>query len=419
MSKQKRATIGKTPGTSPSESGVEESADDAAVKDDMVHVTPDLLAGSPDIFAGKRTEAGAARGSGIRDRAVGPRGRVRTNRAHRGEHDACPRADDLVRSRAACEPCAPVCERRRVPRPLAAWRLDERTRHRARRHRYLRPGGRPFGRRLHRERLAPVHHHSRPDPDGGRLRQHRHRAPPIPGGILTMLGVVLAYTSSTGDWPFWAYGWALVTPFGIGLGMYLQALRDHDQVALRTGRSLLAIGVMIFLVGFVLFESILGISGRDYFGPAGKAALPLLLILVGVILLARSIQRAGRPRVLGPQPGLQLLQGHLVLDVRSVGLESHGAVDRQHRPVRVRVLGHDPSRVRVELADVEHHRRLHPLAQAASARVRSHAGELLIDQGAPVLRQVMSVMPDMTPSGSRVMTVCWTSPMTACGRTSP
>ena len=57
MSKRKRATIGKTPATPSTEAGVEESADDTAVKDDMVHVTPDLLAGSPDIFASKKTEA--------------------------------------------------------------------------------------------------------------------------------------------------------------------------------------------------------------------------------------------------------------------------------------------------------------------------------------------------------------------------
>jgi hypothetical protein len=113
----------------------------------------------------------------------------------------------------------------------------------------------------------------------------------IPGGIVTMLGVVLAYSNSTGDWPFWAYGWALVVPFGVGLGMYMQALRDRDQHTLRTGRTLIFIGLMIFLIGFVLFESILGISGRDYFGPVGKAALPALLILVGVILLVRSVQR--------------------------------------------------------------------------------------------------------------------------------
>ena len=114
----------------------------------------------------------------------------------------------------------------------------------------------------------------------------------VPGGIVTMVGVVLAYCNATGDWPFWAYGWSLVTPGGVGLGIYLQALRDHDQHALRTGRTLLFISLLIFLIGFVLFESILGISGRDYFGPYGKAAFPVLMILVGVILLVRRMQQS-------------------------------------------------------------------------------------------------------------------------------
>jgi hypothetical protein len=114
----------------------------------------------------------------------------------------------------------------------------------------------------------------------------------IPGGIVTMLGVVLAVTNSTGHWAVLAYAWSLVVPFGIGLGIYLQALRDRDQQALRTGRTLLFVGFMIFLIGFVLFESILGISGRDTFGPWSKAALPVLLIVVGVVLFVRSVQRS-------------------------------------------------------------------------------------------------------------------------------
>src|SRR2546425_13330626 len=57
MSKRKRATIGKAPAPPSTEAGGEESADGTAVKDDMVHVTPDLLAGSPDVFASKKTEA--------------------------------------------------------------------------------------------------------------------------------------------------------------------------------------------------------------------------------------------------------------------------------------------------------------------------------------------------------------------------
>jgi hypothetical protein len=53
------------------------------------------------------------------------------------------------------------------------------------------------------------------------------------------------------------------------------------------------VGLMIFLIGFVFFESILGISAIDY-GIFGKAALPGLLIVIGLILLVRSIQRSRR-----------------------------------------------------------------------------------------------------------------------------
>jgi hypothetical protein len=113
----------------------------------------------------------------------------------------------------------------------------------------------------------------------------------VPGGIVTALGLVLAYQSSTGDWASWAFAWALIAPGGVGLGLYLQALRDRDPVMLRRGRTLMSIAAMIFMIGFVFFESILGISGMDY-GVFGKAALPGLLVVIGLILLVRSIQRS-------------------------------------------------------------------------------------------------------------------------------
>jgi membrane protein DedA with SNARE-associated domain len=52
--------------------------------------------------------------------------------------------------------------------------------------------------------------------------------------------------------------------------------------------------LLIFIIGFVFFESVLDISGVDY-GIVGRAALPALLIIIGVTLLARSWQR-GRGR---------------------------------------------------------------------------------------------------------------------------
>ena len=290
MSKRKRASIGKTPDPPPTEGGAEESVDDTAVKDDMVHVTSDLLAGSPDIFASKKA----------------------------GESEAAEPEAELSAPEVASEPIEPTEASTTLtqdevltlaPEPLAS------------------PPP-PF--------VNAVAYQSRPRGGGGSTSAigivlvvigifalavvlsgvdftqsgwplfiiipgltllvvgffSVGAVATIPGGLLTMLGVVLAYTSSTDHWPVWAYAWALVVPGGIGLGMYLQALRDHDQDSLRTGRTLLFVALIIFLIGFVLFESILGISGRDFFGPVGKAALPVLLILVGVILLVRSVQRS-------------------------------------------------------------------------------------------------------------------------------
>src|SRR5712691_846125 len=293
MSKRKRASLGKTPGTAPSSAEGDEATDDASVRDNMVHVTPDLLAGSPDIFAGKKAETS----------------------------EAPEFVSEPIDESAPAEPTEPEP-------PEASTTLTP-------------PEPEP---------PAPTESHSTPPPPPF-VNAIAHPAPArrggsstalgivlvviglfallivlsgvdltesgwplfiiipgltlivigfvslggvatIPGGILTMLGIVLAYSNSTGDWPIWAYGWSLVIPFGLGLGIYLQALRDRDQPAVRTGRTLLFVGLMIFLIGFVIFESILGISGRDYFGPVGKAALPVLLIIVGVILLVRSVQRS-------------------------------------------------------------------------------------------------------------------------------
>ena len=282
MSKRKRASLGKTT----SDSGtVDESTDDAAVKDDMVHVTPDLLAGSPDIFSGKRTDpAPAVAETEITTEPVEPPAASTTLTA---EPEPVPPVETPITPASTPPPFVDATAYPAPPRGGGSSALGivlvviglfalvvvltgtDLTQY-----------GWPLFIIIPGLTLLVV----------GFARVGAGAT--IPGGILSVLGVVLAYCNSTNDWPFLAYGWALVTPGGVGLGIYLQALRDRDQHELRTGRTLLFIGLMIFLIGFVLFESILGISGRDYFGPIGKAALPVLLIVVGVILLVRSIQRS-------------------------------------------------------------------------------------------------------------------------------
>ncbi len=112
----------------------------------------------------------------------------------------------------------------------------------------------------------------------------------IPGAILTIIGLILAYQSSSGDWTSWAFAWPLVAPGGVGLGLFLQGVRNHDSHLLRQGRVLMFVAAIIFTIGFVIFATIFRISDTDY-GWFGKAALPALLIVVGLVLLGRSIQR--------------------------------------------------------------------------------------------------------------------------------
>lgn len=284
MSKRKRAA--KTP--------ADESTDDASVKDDMVHVTPDVLAGSPDIFAATKS-AGAAPPESTEEPAEEPAGAIEPTEASSTLAPEPPAEPPAAAQPPATTPppppppyveAVPYPAKRRGGGSTAALGIvlvviglfallvvlsgvD------------LTQNGWPLFIIIPGLTLLVVGFIS-----FGAVAT-------VPGGIVTMLGLVLAYANSTGDWPVWAYAWSLVIPGGIGLGVYLQALRDHDRTALRNGRNMLFVALMIFLIGFVLFESILGISGRDYFGNVGKAALPALLIIVGLILLVRSIQ-AGR-----------------------------------------------------------------------------------------------------------------------------
>jgi hypothetical protein len=298
MSKRKRASLGKTPqgGGQPADDAAA-SSEEAAVKEDMVHVSPDVLAGSPDIFASNSTPKNAA--PDVPDVVTEP---VTEE----------PPVETVPAAAAAIEPeSPPVTPTEPVLAPVPSIST---------------PPTPPY--------VTAVPHPPRASRGGSSaalgivlvvvglfalgvvlfgidLTQYGWplfviipgltllvvgflgggAGASVPGGIVTMLGLVLAYQSSSGDWPSWAFTWALVVPFGVGLGLYLQALRDRDTVMLRRGRTLMFAGAMIFLIGFVLFESILGISGQDY-GVFGKAALPGLLIIIGIVLLVRSMQRS-------------------------------------------------------------------------------------------------------------------------------
>ena len=116
---------------------------------------------------------------------------------------------------------------------------------------------------------------------------NREQGMVIGGTVVTTVGLVLLYQNTTGRWESWAYAWALVGPAASGLGMVLWGIRSADPAEIRNGTWALLGGLGIFLVGFLFFEGVIGISGEPL--PLPDWVLPAVVIAIGVVVLARGI----------------------------------------------------------------------------------------------------------------------------------
>jgi len=110
--------------------------------------------------------------------------------------------------------------------------------------------------------------------------------------IITMLGLIFLYQSITGHWQSWAYIWSLIAPTSIGLGEIIYGIKKGPTYTytVQIGKTLVKIGLTIFLVGFVFFEMIIEISGFSM----GRFGWPVLLILLGLLALFRNLLPGGR-----------------------------------------------------------------------------------------------------------------------------
>lgn len=107
----------------------------------------------------------------------------------------------------------------------------------------------------------------------------------IVGGIITMVGVILFVQTLSDWWAGWTYAWALVAPTGPGLGLWLLGARKNRADFVKSGQELVRVGLVIFVVAAAFFELVIGVSGHSL----GQYGLPLLLIALGLILLARNL----------------------------------------------------------------------------------------------------------------------------------
>jgi len=104
------------------------------------------------------------------------------------------------------------------------------------------------------------------------------------GGILTMVGVVLAVQEAYDLYQTWAYAWALVAPGGVGLGLTVYGLATRRWDDFRGGLGALGVGLVLFLVGFLFFEGVVDLSnGR--FQELTEVAVPVLLVGIGIVVL--------------------------------------------------------------------------------------------------------------------------------------
>ena len=102
----------------------------------------------------------------------------------------------------------------------------------------------------------------------------------IPGSIMLMLGLIFFYNTFTNDWASWAYVWTLI-PGGVGLGLCLGSwYGGWGKDSMAVGQWMLAISVLVF-----------GLFGTLFGSPALKIAGPILLILAGVLLMARAFRK--------------------------------------------------------------------------------------------------------------------------------
>jgi hypothetical protein len=115
----------------------------------------------------------------------------------------------------------------------------------------------------------------------------------VPGGIVSMVGVVLSVQAATGLWATWAYAWALVAPGGIGFALLVYGLITGQPDLARNGLPILLTGLGLFVAFGLFFEGILHLSGAAL--PLAEPVLAGGLIVLGVAILVLGVMgRRGR-----------------------------------------------------------------------------------------------------------------------------
>lgn len=104
----------------------------------------------------------------------------------------------------------------------------------------------------------------------------------VPACIVAGIGGILYWQNATGEWGSWAYAWTLIPGFA-GLGTVISGLLGSSA----RRRKVVNDGLQTMLVSAVMFLVFAAFFGRSLLGEYW----PVLLILLGLVLMARSLFR--------------------------------------------------------------------------------------------------------------------------------
>ena len=123
----------------------------------------------------------------------------------------------------------------------------------------------------------------------------------IPGGIITTVGLVLAFQDATGAYASWAYAWALVAPGSVGVTLVLWGLLHRRWDIFDSGLRSAAMGLGLFIGFGLFFENVLSIDGGDS-NTVLHNALPLMAVGLGVVIVLWNLFPSRPQSGQGPTP---------------------------------------------------------------------------------------------------------------------
>ncbi len=103
----------------------------------------------------------------------------------------------------------------------------------------------------------------------------------IPATIITTIGLILFYQNITGHWESWSYAWTVII-LAVGLGIYIMGTFGGDEGQQSSGKNLMKVGAILFIVFGGFFEMIFSIGSRSVLR---QSIFPILLILLGLYLV--------------------------------------------------------------------------------------------------------------------------------------